>query len=186
MKLIHQVIKIRSIRTSPSLINKLNNMETKELKVQVPEGYEIDKENSTFECIRFKPIKKDITYDDVCNSIFESGYYIGNRGEITQVNAFIDNARVDKNNATTKKQLEKLLALNQLLNIAEYYNRNTAELNARYRICYDSTNYYYKVVPYASYNFTYSLEALFNNEEDALAVIDNPNFQEILDTVYKN
>lgn len=27
MKLIHQVIKIRSIRTSPSLINKLNNME---------------------------------------------------------------------------------------------------------------------------------------------------------------
>lgn len=28
MKLIHQVIKIRSIRTSPSLINKLNNMET--------------------------------------------------------------------------------------------------------------------------------------------------------------
>lgn len=37
-------------------------METKELKVQVPEGYEIDKENSTFEHIRFKPIKKDITY----------------------------------------------------------------------------------------------------------------------------
>lgn len=27
MKLIHQVIKIRSIRTSPSLINKFNNME---------------------------------------------------------------------------------------------------------------------------------------------------------------
>lgn len=26
----------------------------KEVKIQVPEGYVIDKENSTFECIRFK------------------------------------------------------------------------------------------------------------------------------------
>lgn len=29
-------------------------METKEVKVTIPEGYEIDKENSTFECIKFK------------------------------------------------------------------------------------------------------------------------------------
>lgn len=29
-------------------------MEIKELKIQVPKGYEIDKENSTFECIKFK------------------------------------------------------------------------------------------------------------------------------------
>ena len=29
-------------------------MKIKELKIQVPEGYEIDKENSTFECIKFK------------------------------------------------------------------------------------------------------------------------------------
>lgn len=31
---------------------------TKELKIIPPEGYEIDKENSTFECIKFKPIVK--------------------------------------------------------------------------------------------------------------------------------
>ena len=42
-------------------------METKEVKIQAPEGYEIDKENSTFECIKFKPIKRYITYEDVCN-----------------------------------------------------------------------------------------------------------------------
>ncbi len=29
-------------------------MDTKELKIQVPEGYEIDKESSTFECIKFR------------------------------------------------------------------------------------------------------------------------------------
>lgn len=27
----------------------------KQIKINIPEGYEIDKENSTFECIRFKP-----------------------------------------------------------------------------------------------------------------------------------
>ena len=30
-----------------------------------PKGYEIDKENSTFECIKFKPIQKHITDEDV-------------------------------------------------------------------------------------------------------------------------
>ena len=37
-------------------------MET-EVKIQVPEGMEIDKENSTFECIKFRP--KKITYFDI-------------------------------------------------------------------------------------------------------------------------
>ena len=45
-------------------------MEAKELKIQAPEGYEIDKENSTFECIKFKPIKKGITYKNVSNKLF--------------------------------------------------------------------------------------------------------------------
>lgn len=166
-------------------------METKELKIQVPEGYEIDKDHSTFECIKFKPIKKDITYEDVCNTLFkndngyfDNGYFIDQYGKINFYN--IKTNRFNVNNAPSGQQLKRLLALNQLLNIAEYYNRNTAELNVRYRICYDSTNYYYKVVPYAFYNFTYSLEALFNNEKDALSVIDNPNFREILDTIYKD
>lgn len=160
-------------------------METKELKIEIPKGYEIDKDHFTFECIKFKPIKKDITYEDVCSTLFKNnpGYFIDQYGEINFYN--IGTNRVDANNAPNGRQLKRLLALNQLLNIAEYYNRNTAELNARYRICYDSTNYY-KVVPYASCSFTYSLEALFNNEEDALAVIDNPNFREILDTIYKD
>lgn len=30
----------------------------KEIKITPPEGYEIDKENSTFDCIKFKPIVK--------------------------------------------------------------------------------------------------------------------------------
>lgn len=164
-------------------------METKEFKIQAPEGYEIDKENSTLECIRFKPIKKDITYKDVCDKVLSKTiHYISNCGVIRTINVERDLAgkNIDKNNASNKEQLERLLALNQLLNIAEYYNRNTACYNVRYRICYDRDNYDYKVVPYATYNFTYSLEAHFNNEEDAQSVIDNPNFREILDTIYKD
>ena len=34
-----------------------------EFKIQIPEGMEIDRENSTFECIKFKP--KELTYCDI-------------------------------------------------------------------------------------------------------------------------
>lgn len=33
-------------------------METKEIKIIPPEGFEIDREHSTFECIKFKPVAK--------------------------------------------------------------------------------------------------------------------------------
>ena len=59
-------------------------METKELKIQAPEGYEIDRENSTFDCIKFKPIKKYITYKDICDTLFakEWGFFISSNGNI--------------------------------------------------------------------------------------------------------
>lgn len=47
-------------------------METKELKIVPPEGYEVDKENSTFECIKFKPLEK--RWRD--SNPIVSGYYI--------------------------------------------------------------------------------------------------------------
>lgn len=45
-----------------------------EIKITVPEGYEIDKENSTFECIKLK--KKDDIYRHKCQSF--DGYYVTN------------------------------------------------------------------------------------------------------------
>nr|DAU65294.1 MAG TPA: hypothetical protein [Caudoviricetes sp.] len=38
----------------------LDEMENKELKIEVPQGYEIDKENSTFEKIVFKKVEKEL------------------------------------------------------------------------------------------------------------------------------
>ena len=163
-------------------------MEEKSLKINIPKGYEIDKENSTFECIKFKPIKRYITYEDVCNSVLEVGYFTNSYGEIVGSIIHAVNLRTGKNNATNKKQLERLLALNQLLNIAEYYNRKskiTKEL--RYKITYiEYTGKYDIHFHNIGDDIKYGISALFNRKEDAQAVIDNPNFREILDMVYKN
>lgn len=75
-------------------------METKEFKILVPEGYEIDKENSTFECIKFK--KKNLTnYYDILNSY----------------NNFLVKM-ISINNTFTAK----LTAINKLMIVAKYLN----------------------------------------------------------------
>ena len=160
-------------------------METKEIKIDIPEGYEIDKENSTFECIKFKPIKKYITYKDVCDNIFAEnyGYYISPSGNICG-NSLKEFA-YDVDNAPNKKQLERLLALNQLMNIAYYYNHHKY-VEKGYIIAYNRESCCYKVMDdNNSYYKLTAIDPIFEKIEDAQAVIDNPNFRSILDTLCK-
>lgn len=77
-------------------------METKELKIQVPEGYEIDKENSTFECIKFK--KKSVTIMDIMDKFKEKCNY------------------PVKVLATSNTHMHKILAINSLILVAKYLN----------------------------------------------------------------
>ena len=162
-----------------------NNMETKEIKINIPEGYEMDKENSTFECIKFKPIKKELTYEDVAEELFSKNMFTSDiKGKIFWISS--SGAKLDKNNTTNRKQLERLFALNQLLNIAEYYNRkNSKEEKKIYCINFDKRNLEYFIQDYTSSIVVRGLIPIFNNREDAKAVIDNPNFKEILDLIYK-
>lgn len=168
-----------SIEMFDQVINepKTNNMETKEIKINVPKGYEIDKENSTFECIKFKPIKKELTYEDVAEELFSSSMFtLDNIGKICSLYS-----------PSSKKQLERLFALNQLLNIAEYYNnKNPKEENKIHCINFDKRNLIYYIQSYTNPIVVRGLIPIFNNKEDAKAVIDNPNFREILDLVYKS
>ena len=159
-------------------------METKELKIKAPKGYEIDKDHSTFECIKLKPIKKDITYKDVCNTLFKNntGYFIDQYGKINFYN--IGTNRFDANNAPNGRQLKRLLALNQLLNIAEYYNKQHS-IGVSTIIVYDKVDKVYSVSNTFS-TYVSDIKAIFNRIEDAQAVIDNPNFRDILDTIYKD
>mgnify|MGYP004455923357 CR=1 FL=1 len=160
-------------------------MKTKEVKIEIPQGYEIDNEKSTLECIKFKPIHKNITYKEICDYLFKDKRtsYISNRGEIGTCTSIW--SEMDKNNATNEKQLERLLALNQLLNIAEYYNRLHSTAINTYTIVYNKVNKMYHV-DMSSSIYSFGIKAFFNRKEDAQAVIDNPNFREILDTVYKD
>ena len=162
-----------------------NNMETKEIKINVPEGYEIDKENLTFERIKFKPIKKELTYEDVAEELFSSSLFtLDTIGRI--IYACSPSLIFDKYNATSKKQLERLLALNQLLNIAEYYNKkNPKEEKKIHCINFDKRCLEYFIQDYTSSIVVRGLIPIFNNREDAKAVINNPNFKEILDLIYK-
>ena len=159
-------------------------MESKELKIQIPAGYEIDKDHSTFECIKFKPIKKDITYEDVCNTLFKNNasYFLDQYGKVNFYNT--ETNRFNVNNAPNGRQLKRLLALNQLLNIAEYYNKLHGN-GVNSVIKYDKIKQTY-VVTEALAMYTYGIRVIFNRTDDAQAVIDNPNFREILDTIYKD
>lgn len=162
-----------------------NNMETKEIKINVPKGYEIDEENSTFECIKFKPIKKELTYKDVAEDLFSKNLFTSDiKGKIFWISS--SGSKLDKNNTTNRKQLERLFALNLLLNIAEYYNKKSPKEEKKIHcINFDKRNLEYFIQDYTSSMVVRGLIPIFNNREDAKAVIDNQNFKDILDLVYK-
>lgn len=94
-----------------------------EIKIDVPEGTEAYLENNI---IKFRPIKKKLTYDDIAKELFKNKktYYTDDFCNIRAIKA-INDADInyyDVNNCTSKKQLKKLLAINQLMNIAKYLN----------------------------------------------------------------
>ena len=93
-------------------------METKEVKIVVPPGYEVDKENSTFECIKFKKKQEIKTFKDL---ISVSGYYISNiDSEINSVNEL----SVDEHDYSvflTKKQAKSALAMAHISQLMPFY-----------------------------------------------------------------
>lgn len=149
-------------------VKKHIDIKNNQLTIDIPEGMEIDLENSDLAkgIIRFK--YKSITYIDVEDALNLEG----NR---TAVAADVNN-------------VSKLSALDKLMNIARYYNKdwkpnwgNSKE--NKYCIKFD----YHKGRFYEYYNNPIGAgDVFFKNSEDARAVINNPNFKDILDTIYKN
>ena len=100
-------IVVNSLKT---IIN--NYMETKELKITPPEGYEIDKENSTFDCIKFRPVIK--RWRDDTDKIV-SGYYITDCAQIELMSCA--NSEYNYNVFATKKQAKSALAMARISQI---------------------------------------------------------------------
>lgn len=138
-----------------------------QLTINIPKGMEIDIENCDLKngIIKFK--KKELRYEDIENTLDLEG----NRTGIP----------VDDNNAF------KLCATDRLMNIARYYNGDwkpdwrSNEL--KYFITFSFVSNSYSLIE----RFQASIgHVFFKNKKDAQAVIDNPNFREILDAIFKN
>lgn len=92
-------------------------METKELKIEVPEGYEIDEEKSTFENIVFKKkgIEKKKWRDNKDATL--RGYYIDTAANIIQTLTFYNNEKLNYNIFATEKQAKSALAMARISQI---------------------------------------------------------------------
>ena len=92
-------------------------MSNKELKIQVPEGYVIDREKSTFEKIVFKRKELPKSWEEL-ETI--KGSYINNYSRICDFRGFTKED--NKNVFPTKKEAEACLALAQLCQLRDRYN----------------------------------------------------------------
>ena len=92
-------------------------METKEIKITPPEGFEIDKENSTFDCIKFKPIKKKRWRDN--ENIILTGYCMTFGSSISEVtiDSKFRNIKGNYNVFATEKQAKSALAMARISQI---------------------------------------------------------------------
>lgn len=85
----------------------------KELKIVPPEGYDIDQEHSTFECIKFRPITKK--WRDRNNNMI-SGYYLRG-GDVYSFNDYLHNWSSNHDVFVTEKQARAALAMAQISQI---------------------------------------------------------------------
>ena len=148
-------------------IKKDMEIKDNQLTINIPDGMEIDVENSDLKTgvIKFK--KKELRYEDIENSLDLEG----NRTGIP----------VDDNNAF------KLRSTDRLMNIARYYNGDWKpdwnSVESKYYIIYCNRSQCYTT----DYKTLIDINTVyFKCEKDAQAVIDNHNFREILDAIYKN
>lgn len=94
-------------------------METKEVKIEIPEGYEIDKEKSTFEKIVFK--KKENTkprsWGEYCNNFKGELFYFGNRNSIESVIANDGMSYMAKDYLPSKELAKAFIAMMQIMSL---------------------------------------------------------------------
>lgn len=90
----------------------------KHFKVQVPEGYEIDQEKSTFEEIVFKPLNTKPKWEDFGKV---SGWYI-NASSTLHDAANLSVSNDHRNIWPSKEEAEAALALSQLCQWRDKYN----------------------------------------------------------------
>ena len=100
-----------------------SNMDTKKLKITIPEGYEIDRDNSTFEEIVFKKIEDPLaklpkTWEEYCKRTKGYTSYYGDPID--------DNTHETKfdgfyNEFFTEERAKQYVSLGKLLQLRDYW-----------------------------------------------------------------
>lgn len=155
------------------LFTDSNHIQLRPIKFALPNGYEIDIEASDLSkgIVRFK--RKWLTITQLY--------------ELAKDNSYFTNRDAIKDFCNSK-----IVVLANLMDIARYFNGDwkydpTKKDEVGYMICYDK----FAKVPYYysqninSNNDVYYGNVIFKNEADAQYVIDNPNFKDILDAIFK-
>lgn len=109
-------------RGTLDIVNFTPDMKENELTIEIPEGKIVDWDESKKQN---KIVLKDkqLTYEDVCKKLFSKDcYFIDQDGSVEHISTHNWLTAMDKNNATTKHQLECILAKNMLANTAKYLN----------------------------------------------------------------
>ena len=100
-------------------------MNTKKLKINIPEGYEIDKENSTFEEIVFKKVEDPLaklpkTWEEYCKQTKDYvSYFWSSPNSIIQ--SWFEGSY---NEFSTKERVKQYVALGKLLQLRDYWVSN--------------------------------------------------------------
>lgn len=99
----------------------------KEMKIVPPKGYEIDRENSTLDCIKFKPISSHLpeTWEEFCKvcPIQEGEAFINNVSMVVTVDFGMNRSFSNKNTLPSEEMAKAMLALCQLIQLRDYYNQ---------------------------------------------------------------
>ena len=149
-----------------------NPVQLRPIELVLPNGHEIDVESSDLSkgIIRFR--RKWLTIEQLYKLAKENNH-ITHRDSIKH---FSDS---------------KLVALANLMDIARYFNGDW-----KYDVTKEVVGYsiaYYKFIEEPHYSvckldtsvYTYYGSPVFKNKADAQYVIDNPNFKEVLDNIFK-
>ena len=99
-------------------------MERKEVKIEVPQGYEIDKEKSTFEKIIFKKITENPkTWEEYCTlTKGESSYFTE-----CDNNIYLISNSGSHNEFSNIERAKQFIALGQLMQLRDYWVRGYKE-----------------------------------------------------------
>jgi hypothetical protein len=156
-----------------------NPTQLRPIELVLPKGYVIDKEHSDLDkgIIRFK--SKWLSLEQLYKSAKDNNYH-----------TYLSEIK-DSTGDKTCEVREKLIALANLMDIASYFNGgweyDVTEEVVGYLISYDRfvKEPCYNIRKNNSTTDVYYGNPVFKNEADAQYVIDNPNFKNILDVIFK-